>query len=295
MKIINKLAVITEQESINYLTNYFVSYIEDINVNEKNVDSHVHSILKNKLSYTSKEAELAVTKLRNSEIKIPSKTKLASGTGEIDCGIFINDKLKIIIEDKEPKESVELALSEAIIYANGLNAKGEDIRIVIGFTGIDILLRVLDHTSNRWVPFYINGQELKAFPGKYILNIIYSQKDIHGFVVENIKEDINIRDIIYSLKNIYRTTDLQNDNQKTIDFTIAFIGLKSILEKYKNQGIRGLKNWNSLNNKNNPKDNNSEDDEDLRDNLTSTIDKIFEKMLTKDISEDYTDLFIIKR
>lgn len=294
MKIINKLAVITEQESINYLTNYFVSYIEDINVNEKNVDSHVHSILKNKLSYTSKEAELAVTKLRNSEIKIPSKTKLASGTGEIDCGIFINDKLKIIIEDKEPKESVELALSEAIIYANGLNAKGEDIRIVIGFTGIDILLRVLDHTSNRWVPFYINGQELKAFPGKYILNIIYSQKDIHGFVVENIKEDINIRDIIYSLKNIYRTTDLQNDNQKTIDFTIAFIGLKSILEKYKNQGIRGLKNWNSLNNKNNPKDNNSEDDEDLRDNLTSTIDKIFEKMLTKDISEDYTDLFIIK-
>ena len=82
--------------------------------------------------------------------------------------------MKIIIEDKEPKESVELALSEAIIYANGLNAKGEDIRIVIGFTGIDILLRVLDHTSNRWVPFYINGQELKAFPGKYILNIIYS-------------------------------------------------------------------------------------------------------------------------
>ena len=65
--------------------------------------------------------------------------------------------------------------------------KGEDIRIVIGFTGIDILLRVLDHTSNRWVPFYINGQELKkSFLEPNILNIIYSQKDIHGFVAENI-------------------------------------------------------------------------------------------------------------
>lgn len=294
MKIINKLAVITEEESIKYLTNHFVSYIEDLNVNEKNVDSHVHAILKNELSYTSKEAELAVTKLRNSEIKIPSKTRLANGTGEIDCAVFINNKIRIIIEDKEPNESVELALSEAIMYANGLNTKGEDIRVVIGFTGLEILVRVLDHISNKWVPFYINAKELKAFPGKNILNIIYSEKDIHGLVVENINEDINIGDIIYSLKNIYRTTDLQNDNQKSIDFTIAFIGLKSILEKYKDQGIRSLKTWNNLNNKNNPKDNNSIDDEDLRDNLTSSIDKIFEKMVTKDIAEDYTDLFIIK-
>ena len=294
MKIQNKLALVSESESIQYIDNKFVSYIEDPRVNEKNVDSHVHSILKSNLSYTSREAELAVTKLRNSGIKIPSKTKLASGTGEIDCAVFINDKLRIIIEDKEPNESVELALSEAIIYANGLNAKGEDIRVVIGFTGLEILVRVLDHVSNKWVPFYINGEELKAFPGKNILNIIYSEKDIHGLVVEDINEDINIRDIIYSLKTIYRTTDLQNDNQKSIDFTIAFIGLKSILEKYKDQGVRGLKTWDSLNNKDNPKDNNSEDDEDLRDNLTLTIDKIFEKMATKDIAEDYTDLFIIK-
>jgi len=294
MKIQNKLALVSEIESTKYINNHFISYVEDPSVNEKNVDSHVHSILKTELSYSSREAELAVTKLKNSEIRIPSKTKKATGTGEIDCAVFINDKLRIIIEDKEPNESVELALSEAIIYANGLNKKGEDIRVVIGYTGLEILVRVLDHISNKWVPFFINGEELKAFPGKNILNIIYSEKDIHGLVVEDINEDINIRDIIDSLKTIYRTTDLQNDNQKSIDFTIAFIGLKSILEKYKDQGVRGLKTWDNLNNKDNPKDNDSEDDEDLRDSLTSTIDKIFEKMATRDIAEDYTDLFIIK-
>jgi len=294
MKIENKLALISEEESLQYVNNQFLSYIEDSNVNEKNIDSHVHSILKSKLSYTSREAELAVTKLRSSKIKIPSKTKLASGTGEIDCAVFINDKLRIIIENKEPSESVKLALDEAKIYANGLNAKGEDIRVIIGFTGLDICVRVLDHVSNKWVPFFINGEELKAFPGKNILNIIYQKKDVHGLVVEDTNENINIEDIIYNLKTIYRNIDLQNDNQKSIDFTIAFIGLKSILEKYKDHGVRGLKTWDNLNNKDNPKNNNAEDDENLRDNLILTIDKIFEKMASNDIAEDYTDLFIIK-
>lgn len=289
MKIQNKLALVSEIESTQYIDNYFISYVEDPNVNEKNVDSHVHSILKTELSYTAREAELAVTKLRNSEIRIPSKTTKATGTGEIDCAVFINDKLRIIIEDKEPNESVELALTEAIIYANGLNAKGEDIRVVIGYTGLDIIVRVLDHVSNKWVPFFINGEELKAFPGKNILDIIYHEKDIHGLVVEEINEEINIQDIIWNLKTIYRTTDLQNDNQKTIDFTIAFIGLKSILEKYRDQNIRGLKTWEDLNPKQDTNDNDSTDDEELRDNIKSVIDKIFEK-----IGTEYTDLFIIK-
>jgi len=289
MKIQNKLALVSEIESTQYIDNYFISYIEDPNVNEKNVDSHVHSILKTELSYTAREAELAVTKLRNSKIRIPSKTIKATGTGEIDCAVFINDKLRIIIENKEPNESVELALTEAIVYANGLNAKGEDIRVVIGYTGLDIIVRVLDHVSNKWVPFFINGEELKAFPGKNILDIIYHERDIHGLVVEEINEEINIQDIIGNLKTIYRTTDLQNDNQKTIDFTIAFIGLKSILEKYRDQNIRGLKRWEDLNPKQDTNDNDSTEDEELRDNIKSVIDKIFEK-----IGTEYRDLFIIK-
>jgi type I restriction-modification system DNA methylase subunit len=288
-KIQNKLALIPEKEAKEIISNQYIDYVKDKNTAEKNVDSKVQSILIDKLKYDETEAVLAITKLKNSDIVIPSKTVKASGTGEIDCAVFINNELKIIIEDKKPNESVKTALDEAIFYADGLNAKGEDIRVAIGFNGIEFILRVLDHTSNKWVPFFVNGSELKAFPGKLLLDIIYYQKDVHGIAVEEVNEEINIKDIINNLKTIYRNIELQNDNQKTIDFTIAFIGLKSILEKYRGQGIRQLKNWEDLNPKENPTDNDSGDDEELRDNITSAIDKISEK-----IGREYDDLFIIK-
>ena len=225
MRVENKLALIPERETEKYISDSAIKYVKSKAVNEKNVDSLVQEILVSELGYEREtEAELAVTTLRNSSIKIPSKTVKASGTGEIDCAVFINDKLQIIIEDKEPKEPVAKALEEAIIYADGLNNKGEDIRVVIGFNGYEILVRVLDHSSNKWVPFFINGKEVKAFIGKELLQLIYSSKDIHGIKTEEVNEDINIQDIIGNLKTIYRSTDLQNDNQKTIDFTIAFIG-----------------------------------------------------------------------
>lgn len=287
MKIVNKLALISEEETKKYESNYYISYVKNTKINEKNIDSLVHNLHLTNLGFNDNEVELAVTKLRNSEIKIPSKTIKASGNGEIDCAIFIDDILKVIIEDKEPNESVETALEEAIFYANGLNSKGEDIRLVIGFNGLELKLRVLDHSSNKWVPFFINGIELKAFMGKNLLELIYSAKDIHGIKTEEILEDINIQDIIGNLKTIYRSTDLQNDNQKTIDFTIAFIGLRSVFEKYKNKN--NIKTWEDLNNKPNAKDNNIDDDEDLRDNIMKAIDKILEKM-----SNEYTDLFINK-
>jgi len=287
MKIQNKLALIPALESKKYIKNFGIDYVKNKTVNEKNVDSLVHNLLLTKLGYEDTEAELAVTKLRNSEIGIPSKTVKASGTGEIDCAVFINNQLRVIIEDKEPNESVEKALEEAIVYADGLNIKGEDIRLVVGFNGYEILVRVLDHTSNKWVPFYINGKELKGFVGKELLELIYSAKDIHGIKVEEVSEDINIQDIIGNLKTIYRTTDLQNDNQKTIDFTIAFIGLRSVFEKYKNQ--HRLKTWEDLNEKPNPNDNDSGNDEDLRENIISSIGKILSR-----IGNEYTDLFVSK-
>lgn len=288
MKIQNKLALIPTIESKKYITNYAIDVVKNKNVNEKNVDSLVQEIFVTKLGFKrEEEAELAVTALRNSSIKVPSKTVKGSGTGEIDCAIFIDDKLKVIVEDKEPKIPVEQALQEAITYADGLNLKGEDIRVVVGFNGYEILVRVLDHTSNNWVPFYINGVELKGFLGRDLLDLIYSAKDIHGIKVEEVSEDINIQDIIGNLKTIYRSTDLQNDNQKTIDFTIAFIGLRSVFEKYKNQ--YNLKTWEDLNNKPNPKDNDIDDDEDLRENIISSIGRV----LTR-IGNEYTDLFISK-
>jgi len=288
MKFENKLALIPKKEADKYIKDIAFDSIKNKKVNETNVDSLVQDILVSKLSYRREdEVELAVTALRNSTIKIPSKTVAASGTGEIDCAIFIGNQLQVIIEDKEPNENVDVALKEAIYYADGLNSKGEDIRVAIGFNGQDILVRVRDIGSNKWVPFFINGKEVKSFVGKDLLQLIYAEKDIHGIKVKDIKDNINIQDIIGNLKTIYRATDLQNDNQKTIDFTIAFIGLRSVFEKYNNQ--YNLKTWKDLNNKPNPKDNSNSDDEDLRDNIINAIGRILSK-----IGDEYKDLFVNK-
>ncbi|MEQ5875782.1 N-6 DNA methylase [Pseudoalteromonas sp. NFXS39] len=288
MKLENKLALLSETE-FNQLSPNVLKLIANINVNEANVDALVLSILLNDLGYDNHEVELAVTKLRNSDIKIPSKSVNTSGNGKLDCAIFINDQLRVVIEDKEPSEPIEKAIDEAQFYAEGLNKKGEDIRIIIGFNGTKMKLKVLDHTSLKWVPFFINGEELEKFPSKKIVEIIYNYKDVHGIKVEDIQEEINIQDIVWNLKTIYRNTDLQNDNQKTIDFTVAFIGLKSVLEKYRGLGERGFKLWEELNPKENPKDNSSADDEDLRDALTQSVNKIIEKK-----KDEFKDLFIIK-
>jgi len=294
MKIENKLALIAENEANEIITNQHIEYVKDKNTAEKNVDSKVQSILIDKLDYDEIEAVLAITKLKNSDIVIPSKTVKASGTGEIDCAVFINDELQIIIEDKKPNESVDAALEEAIFYADGLNVKGEDVRVAIGFNGVEFKLRVLDHTSNKWVPFFINGSELRAFPGKKLLNVIYYQKDIHGIAVEEVNEEININDIINNLKTIYRNNELQNDNQKTIDFTIAFIGLKSVLEKYRNKKYlentdyeTTLKKWEELNNEKEPKNNKNSDNRSLKQNITATIDELLH-------GDEFKDLFIIR-
>ena len=82
MKIQNKLALISEVESKKYIDNVAIEYVKNNTVNEKNVDSLVQSILASQLKYEREiEAELAVTTLRNSDIKIPSKTVKAQGGG----------------------------------------------------------------------------------------------------------------------------------------------------------------------------------------------------------------------
>ncbi len=82
----------------------------------------------------------------------------------------------------------------------------------------------------QWVPFTVDGKEINAFPSKELVEIVYRYRDINSIIITEDNEAINISNIISELKEIYRNIPhIQNDNQKTIDFTIAFIALKSIL------------------------------------------------------------------
>jgi len=146
-----------------------------------------------------------------------------------------------LVDDKKPKELAETGIEDAEFYANCLIEKGYDIRIVIGYNGKDCIFKTYDSEKRGWFPLYINGEEIKAFPSKELVELIYRYKNIHNIVITQDDESINISKVINKLKEIYRNVPhIQNDNQKTIDFTISFIALKSILEKH---GSDLDKNW----------------------------------------------------
>lgn len=232
-----------------YKDNFF--YLEDLalinhgafevvsssSVPEATVDAKCTEILKNILNFTDDEIRHQSTRIAQIDENIPSKNN-SSEKGFADLYIVQNNQLKVLIEDKVPTCKVETALDEAIYYCDALRNKGIDIRIAIGFNGKNLLFRVFNgidnHGNNIWNSFSINGSEYKAFPSKEIINLIYKYNNLKGILEDKSPKSKKIvHASIEKLKGIYRQLAfIQNDNTTTIDFTIAFISLKSISEKH---------------------------------------------------------------
>lgn len=220
---------------------YDVELVADMSLTESDIDSKSVEILK-KLNY-EEHTEIRQQKTNISEIDdhIKSKAKVSKRKGNADVYVLIKDKLKIIIDNKNPTENIEKGIEDAIFYAECLLEKNYDIRIAMSYNGKHCALKVYNSNKNEWVPFLINGIEINSFPSKDLLDIIYKFKGITNIIVTEDSESINIQNVIRGLKEIFRNVPhLQNDNQKTIDFTISFIALKSILEKH---GADLGKNW----------------------------------------------------
>lgn len=222
---------------------YYVEILSRGNLSEADIDSKTAEILK-KLGWVE------YTEFRQRKTNIPeidNHLKSKSGTnrkGYADFYLLINDKLKVIIDNKNPNESVEQGINDAIFYATSLREKLYDVRIVLSYNGKKCQLRVFDSMQGIWVPFCIGGLAIDSFPSKELVEIIYRYKNINNIIITKDYGAINIKRIIQGLKTIYRNIPhIQNDNQKTIDFTIAFIALKSILEKH---GSDLGKNWSDL-------------------------------------------------
>jgi type I restriction-modification system DNA methylase subunit len=220
---------------------YTIETVKDTSLSEADIDSKAVSIL-TKLGW-KEHTEIRQRKTNILEIdeylkskKIGSKRK-----GHADIYLLMDDKLKVIIDNKEPNKNIQEGIDDAIFYANCLLGKKYDIRIALSYNGKQCALRVFDSESNRWIPFLIDGEEIEAFPSKELVEIIYRYRDIKGIIIKKDDESINIDRIIQGLKDIYRNVPhIQNDNQKSMDFTISFIALKSILEKH---GDDLNKNW----------------------------------------------------
>ena len=224
--------------------NYNMAFLEDRYLSEADIDTKAVDILK-ELGW-KEHVEIRQQKTGISEIDdyLKSKTEDSERKGHADVYLLISEKLKIIVDNKSPSESIEEGIDDAIFYANCLLEKNYDIRIAMSYNGKKCVLKVYDSELNDWIPFLIDGEEINAFPSKELVELIYKYRNINSIVITEDVESINISSIIQGLKEIYRNVPhIQNDNQKTMDFTIAFIALKSILEKH---GSKLVKNWSDL-------------------------------------------------
>jgi type I restriction-modification system DNA methylase subunit len=215
---------------------YDIEFVNDSSLSEADIDSKTAKILE-KLGWKSlTEFRQQKTNILEIDDYIRSKSVGAKGKGKVDFYLLIDNKLKILVDNKKPKESVLDGLEDAKYYADCLLVKNYDIRITMSYNGKDCLLRVYDSKKKEWKALLIDGKELKAFPSKELVDIIYRYKDLEAIKFSQESQSINISSIIKQLRERYRKIPfIQNDNQKTIDFTIAFIALRLILEKHGSQ------------------------------------------------------------
>lgn len=258
--------------------NHNIELIDDLSLSEADIDSKSIELLKG-LGWKEHD-EIRQRKTNISEIDnyIKSKAKKSKRKGSADIYILSENKLKIIIDNKNPKESIEKGIADAIFYAQSLLENGYDIRIAMSYNGNKCLLRVYEPQNEDWVPLLINGKELKAFPSKELVNLIYTYKGLKSISIIEDTESINIKNIVKDLKDIYRNVPhLQNDNQKTIDFTISFIALKLILEKH---GATLGKNW---------EDFKVSEQKKLKENIKTAVEDIIDNL-----ENGYGEIFKIK-
>lgn len=258
-----------------------VFYVEDITsikfplfkksksdyVAEKQVDNDCKDSLIN-IGFAGEDIYLDKTNIKNIDVNIPTKS-LGGGKGKLDVCILQNGDIKVFIEDKIPTISVDEALKEAIYYCEGLISKNaSDVRIAVGFNGkvVKWRVKVYDTQSNTytWQPFLISGIECTTFPTPEIVNLIYTHSNISRINEDRSQKSKQmLDDCISTLKQKYRQLGtIQNDNHTAIDFTIAFISLKSILEKYGSIIPRAEYKWKGLIGKNN---------DELKENIKSCV------------------------
>lgn len=200
-----------------------------------------------------------------------------TGSGKPDIMIYdyLNHKeISLIIENKN-FTSMEDALQQAITYASVGNAIKKPVRIVIGNSpGKKLEVRVL--VRDKYEPLSINGKVVDYFFGKHILKLIYDNPNINEFIlVELVEKNFTQKDfqnIINKLKTLYRQIpEIQNNDDLSINFSVAFVALKMIMEK---QNIQ----WSAIT---------------TPDDIRAQVDNIIGKKALKILKEKYRDIFIM--
>ncbi|WP_373205888.1 HsdM family class I SAM-dependent methyltransferase [Clostridium tertium] len=293
-----------------------VLYVNEFNRNtvvEKIVDREVGNILEKDFG---REAVFQDKVESNGKISKEYANKINSlfnskgegnRAGKPDYIVVTNQKdslLEMLVDNKNSNESIENGLNDAIFYANSAIAKGFDVRIALASNGKESVFRVYNLESKEWVPFTIDGMELKGIPNKTLVDLIYKDNAI------GIKEDYTkrirnsqiIRNVLDELDEIYyaRYNYLSQNkhNELKIDFTIANVVLQTLLEKYKSI-FQETDVWDDIKILYEIKENyTNKESRDIKKGIKACMDVIFNSNGVYDeyesIFKQYQEVFVVK-
>lgn len=245
---------------------------------ERNLEEDIDDKVKNALKVVYKDKIIAKkTGISEIDKKIPPYHG-EEGNGHPDIMIFNyfgNNEIDLIIENKN-FTSNEDAILQAINYAQVGKIINKPCRVVIG-NNPSQKLRVSVLVKDEYLPLIINGKEIDYFFGEGLLKLIYENPNINEFVLTELKEknfvQKDFHNVINKLKTLYRQIpEIQNDDNLSINFTVAYVALKMIMEK---QGRK----WNIIDNP---------------EKIKTEVDRITGRIARKDLKDKFEDIFIMK-
>ena len=277
----SKITIELSKNEITELKNDFnigiCSFTQSVIENdlEEDVDEAVKKLLKTYFEECCVKNKKTGNK--NIDDKIPSYHG-DSGCGRPDVMIynyFNKNEIDVIIEDKK-WSSQEAPIPQATCYANIGNIINHPVRVIIGYNpSKDLEVEVL--VNGQYKPLIINGSVIRSFIGPKTLEMIYDNPDINEFVIiEQKNKNFTSKDfqtILTNLRNKYRQTiEIGNHDDVSINFTVAFVALKMIIEK-------NGKKWDIVCG---------------YDDIEKAVKEIIGEKCNKELNEKYADIFIIK-
>jgi len=144
------------------------------------------------------------------------------------------EKPVCVWENKGPKESAILALSEAQFYVEGLRkalpTEPGLPSLAAGYNGKTLLLSYLNN-DGKWVPIKVDGSELRdAFPKAALVAGGISAQGLFTAVSGSASAQ-DLRGVLAKLKTAYRIIPALASGRAPIDFTVALLTLKLVIEQ----------------------------------------------------------------
>lgn len=172
----------------------------------------------------------------------PSKSRSKTGSGKPDFFLFTdaNDAYPAVVwENKGTDPGVDAALAEARGYVEGAHAKYPGKpglpRIAAGYDGAHIKASYLG-PGRKWVPLKVDGNPVGLdFPPAADL-----ARGVHidGNVIAppEALDASTLRRVLDQLKTVYRNIPALSSGRRPIDFTVALLTLRMIVERKGNWG-----------------------------------------------------------